>query len=94
MQYSTSMSNQLFVLFNPEVQHIGRPSPQLPPNPPAAEMADEYQLFSQFGIPESQEFQGGVVLPVAATPYQIHPQFTRMVKESPFSGLIKQLKPT
>ena len=27
------------------------------------------------------------MLPVAATPYQIHPQFTRMVKETPFIGL-------
>ncbi|XP_057548051.1 uncharacterized protein LOC130826485 [Amaranthus tricolor] len=50
-------------------------------------MADEHQLFGQFRTPGSQEFQEGVVLYVAATPYQIHPQFTRMVKETPFSGL-------
>ena len=87
MQYSTLRSNQPLVPFNPEVQRIGRPTPYPFPNPPAAEMADEHQLFGLFGTPGSQEFEGGVVLPIAGTPYQIKPQFTRMVKESTFSGL-------
>ena len=40
-----------------------------------------------FETPRSQQFKGGVVLPVALASFQTHPQFTRMVKETPFCGL-------
>ena len=80
-------SNKPLVPYNPEVQRLRKKIPHPAQNPPASTMADEHQLFGKFGTPGSQEFQGGVVLSVAATPYQIHPQFIRMVKETPISGL-------
>ena len=49
-------------------------------------MAENQQLFGQFRTLGSQEFQGDVLL-VDLALYQIHPQFTRMVKETPFCGL-------
>lgn len=87
MHYNACLSNELLVPYNPEVQRLRRQTPYLipsplqpnPPNPPTFTITDEHQLFHQSRNPGSQEFQGGVVLLVVVTPYQIHPPFTRMV---------------
>ena len=50
-------------------------------------MADEHQLFGQFGALGSHEFQGGVVLHVTATPYQIHPHTKYTIPSELYSGL-------
>ena len=93
MYYSTRRSQLQLVPYNPEIQRLRRqalhPIQLQPttPDPPTQPMAEDQQLFGQYGTPVSQEFQGGVVLPISAAPYQIHRQFTRMVKETPFCGL-------
>ena len=93
MHYSTRRSQLQLVPYNPEIQRLRRqalhPIQLQPttPDPPTQPMAEDQQLFGQFGTPGSQEFQGGVVLPISAASYQIHRQFTRMVKETPFCGL-------
>ena len=93
MHHNTRRSQLQLVPYNPKIQRVTRRSPppirSQPsiPDPPTPPMAENQPLFGQFGTSGSQEFQGSVVLPVAPTPFQIHPQFTRMVKETPFCGL-------